>query len=544
MKIKFYLSALSLLSLVSVGCVEEPQNPTKPEGDIVWVGNGLSGSQDLKWAFNQGFVVDLKKSDGVVYTMSLGADGVHEVVTNTKDEAVLVRLDWLTKGENDEEIVKLQVHKTAEQKPCRHYESKEDGILVCRQDLENLSIHPDFAPEFLADGSVLYVNDSRDLHLKAEAGDRLLEASIGSYLLDGSQRLFVKNQFSSSWHLIDWNSTSNNEPVVTENDFVTKASHYSFEFTAFRVFLGEQKEIIVLMLGDMPGLYKLQAESNAFDLVQAWPESLDLIEDATDQRLEGNPLVLKALDRSLKQPSESLYQITESGIVLVVEEATSTPINEPALVENTSLSSAISTMAVQSNESSLLYMDEVDGRKSVQFCDRQMSDSVTEESMTFGSNRQDESLAMSCQPVLIEDDFLVEEVVLLDRGHFLAIGRLENQEPSELEIDPTTASDFSADPIVAADSTTEAVESRQSVIVYSVERAKRGFELKVVSVYDLPDNMLGFRYVELSKNVELIPDESRAPEETPSAPSEDRKPSSENPKEELKTGNQSQHLPR
>jgi len=536
MKYRFSLVVFSFISLILVGCVEEPQNATKSEGDIVWVGNGAA-SPDLKWAFAQGFIIDLKNPDGLVYTMSLGVDGVHEVLTNTKDETILARIDWMTKGKNDEKIVKLQVHETVEQKSCRHYETKSDGLLVCREDLENLLIHPDFAPDFLVDGRVLYVNESRELHLKSAVDDRLLASSIDSYFLDRSQRLFVKNQFSTIWHLINWNSAIKEASSVPLKPIDTKDVVTSLEFSAFRVFLGDEKDLFALMMGESSGLYKLNTDSNAFELIEAWPATLELIEDATDQRLGGKPLVLKALDKSVLEPTENLYQITENGIVLAVEKATSTlseggPKPEEGQV---AASDTASTMAVQSNDLSLLYLDEVDGKKSIQFCDRNFGTPSLGETLTSvdSSVGLDENLAMTCKFAPSIDGFVMEEVALLDSSHFLAIGRFENQEPAkELPMVSPSEKSTVADAVSPRPDSVESTPM-QTVIVYSVQRNAAGFELREESAFDLPDSMLGVRYVELPKDEVSTDLEDSVPGSV----------STESP-EEPKTDNQSQHLPR
>lgn len=299
---------LSLLLVGLVGCDQPTQNATttKPEGEIVWIGNGARPTLNL--ANMNSVVADFGSESVGKESLKVGELGVEPLVIDEEKNEVSVYLGWVAPGEKDEPVIELEIN-VEEQQECKHFETLQNGQLVCRADLEGLSVSPEHAPFFLRTGGVVYINRSQELRVFVNTQTHLIHENVDAFFVDNDFMLAFRGAQTQTWSLLS----------LASPELLSEIPSFESRF----VFLGEDKKIYTVLESEsadsFASLVRLDSLFSSTKVID-FPAELKLVDVVEKQDTDAEGLVVNAFLG--EQPK--LIRVNSSGyesIELPVDES-------------------------------------------------------------------------------------------------------------------------------------------------------------------------------------------------------------------------------
>jgi|GEM_PF-6059275 len=420
----FNLFILGMSSFLFFGCDQPLKNNANPEGEIVWVGNGMQ-SYSLG-PIDQGIVLNLMGKDGKVSSQLVIAKGPQALVTDGNKNEVPAELGWVAHGQMDEPVMQFDLKNS--DIPCKFYESLPDGKLLCRHDLDQLDARANFQPIFLSSGEVLFVDSSDHLNSLKNKEVTPLVASVGAVLADRSDQIFYQTKEDLIWRHYLLSTPNTPSERVSSAPLLDMSLNY--------IFIGGDGALyfyVDMDTNDLKArsLYRYPLATDKVQLIQKvaeLPEDLSLREISNDKTLvDSHELVVKAYKTPLDPLSEEsvtevFVKISSDGFDVLTPES---PL-KPSAEKSTASAIEDSANPQKSKSSNKVTMDAVliqnadVGKQSLELCQKTGSgtaetdvqkDPATDQTSRSSLLSKDAQMR-ECENLLLPDSFQVKEAIL------------------------------------------------------------------------------------------------------------------------------------
>lgn len=421
---KNYQLLIVLVSFCFVGLacdemITPPQqmSDTREGQDVIHVGNGMNPEVLLALKEKDGLVLDLRTPTGISSEFFMGESLLPLVVDAESGDKIEAELGWLAKGEKNTPIMELAISEKPDD--CTTYETLGNGRLICRDDLDRLSIRAETKPGFSLKGDIAYLDPEKSLRLIRGGKEYLVHRFVDEFFFDKYSRLVFRLELSQIWKVL----------LATMTPEMTRDVLPLAEATR-NVFLDEDSSLLVFQQVANEGFKIFEVDENLdFVALATLPETLEVVVEARAIELSSvddisNNMIY--VRHELEGEAEAVgswvrmnrlgFELLESEVAVGEEEAVLEPKND---------------VVVQSSHQQKIVksFDEQTQTLKIEFCRSQASEVMDADGVE----------SASCSMVELPDNFVALDALLTQDNHLVIAGHYLSRKTEDLLEDQRTS---------------------------------------------------------------------------------------------------------